>query len=219
MNDLAITTTVNEADTIVSLVSGLRSRGLDVLVVDAGSTDGTADLALAAGAHVLRMPRISIRDALLAGWEMALEDAWVSWVVQIDAGGSHMQADADRLLYVLKASGADMAIGSRFMSGSVYRGRPLRREMSKLAAAACRLRTGVCITDWTSGLRAFSRPTLSRLVQASYRATMHGWQIEVLGEALRQGLRVVEAPITYHAGRSSFGWRVALEALGTWARL
>jgi hypothetical protein len=40
-----------------------------------------------------------------------------------------------------------------------------------------------------------------------------------LGEALRQGLRVVEAPITYHAGRSSFGWRVALEALGTWARL
>lgn len=216
--ELAITTTVNEAVSIAGLVGSLRRLGLAVLVIDAGSTDNTAALAESAGALVLRVPRIPIRDALMAGWEMALRGGY-GHIVQIDAGGSHWAGDAERLLAAVHRCGCDLAVGSRFVPGAVYHGRPRRREMSRLAAAACRAKTGAYLTDWTSGFRAFRSGALRLLVGKTYRATMHGWQIEVLAQALRHDMTIGEVPITYRAGRSSFDWQVAREAFGTWARL
>lgn len=215
--ELALLTTVNEVASIAGLVGSLRLMRLDVLVVDAGSTDNTAALAESAGATVLRLPRVPIRHALLAGWEMALEGGYGP-VVQLDAGGSHYAGDARRLLYAIKG-GCDLAVGSRFTPGAVYHGRPARREMSRLAAAACRAKTGAHLTDWTSGFRAFRSGALRELVGAPYRAAMHGWQIEVLAEAVRRGMVIGEVPITYRSGRSSFNSKVAREALDTWSRL
>lgn len=216
--ELAIITTVNEAPTIARLVTDLRGLSMAVLVIDAGSTDGTVTLARAAGATVLELRRVSIRDALLIGWEMALEGGY-GHVVQLDAGGSHRPADVERLLCAVHRHNCDLAVGSRFLPGAVYHGRPRRREMSRLAAAACRAKTGAYLTDWTSGFRAFRRSALEVLARETYSAAMHGWQIEVLAHALRHGMTIGEAPITYRAGRSSFDWRVAREAVDVWRNL
>ena len=216
--ELALLTTVNEVASIAGLVGSLRLMRLDVLVVDAGSTDNTAALAESAGATVLRLPRVPIRHALLAGWEMALEGGYGP-VVQLDAGGSHRAGDVTRLLCAVHRCGCDMAVGSRFAPGAVYHGRPARREMSRLAAAACRLKMGAHLTDWTSGFRAFRSGALRELVVAPYQAAMHGWQIEVLAEAVRHEMIIGEVPITYRAGRSSFNWQVAGEAVDVWRRL
>lgn len=215
--ELALITTVNEAASIAGLVGNLRRLGLAVLVVDAGSTDSTAALAESAGATVLKLPRMPIRHALLAGWDMALVGGY-GHIVQLDAGGSHYAGDVTRLLCAVH-HGCDMAVGSRFAPGAVYHGRPRRREMSRLAAAACRLKTGAYLTDWTSGFRAFRSGALRALVGAPYRASMHGWQIEVLAQAIRHEMIIGEVPVTYRAGRSSFNWRVAREAVDVWRRL
>lgn len=218
MADLALVTTLNEAGTIYDLVLDLRALGLDVLVIDAGSADGTAGLARAAGAAVSDLPGASIRDGLLAGWRLALKVPDYRALVQIDAGGSHDPRQALDLLRALDGA-ADMVIGSRFLPGSRYLGRPWRRRLSRAAALACQAKTGARLTDWTSGYRAFSAKALLEMAAGAYRATMHGWQIEVVGRALDQGLRVVEVPISYTAGRSSFNRQIAREAGAAWIRL
>lgn len=220
----ALLTTLNEADTIGRIVADLLGLidgpGLckGVMVVDAGSTDGTQEAAAEAGAEVKLRPGYPIRDALLVGWQLvARTDA--RYLIQLDAGGSHDPREALELLKVLEDSGADIVIGSRFRLWSRYFGRPWRSAMSQAAALACNVKTGAHLTDWTSGYRVFRVDALRRLVDAPYRASMHGWQIEVIGQALALGMLVEEAPICYRAGRSSFNGRIAREALRAWVRL
>ena len=214
----AVLTTLNEADTIGRIVADLRGLGLRVLVVDAGSTDGTQETANEAGATVQARPGCSIRDGLLTGWRLVI-DSGARYLIQLDAGGSHDPREALELLAALEDTGADMVIGSRFRLNSRYFGRPWRSVASQAAALACNIKIGAHLTDWTSGYRVFRVDALRRLVDAPYRASMHGWQIEVVGQALALGMLVEEAPICYRAGRSSFNSRIAREALQAWARL
>lgn len=81
---------------------------------------------------------------------------------------------------------------------------------------ACNALQGSHVHDWTSGYRLFTADALSRLLQYKYWQKMHAWQIAVLARAHALGLTVVEVPITYRAGRSSFNRKVALEAVNTW---
>lgn len=214
----ALLTTLNEADTIGRVVSDLCGLNLRVLVVDAGEDDFTRLMASLHGATVQARPGCSIRDGLLAGWRLVI-DSGASYLVQLDAGGSHDPREALELLKVLEGTGADMVIGSRFRLNSRYFGRPWRSVMSQVAALACNVKTGARLTDWTSGYRVFRVDALRRLVDAPYRASMHGWQIEVIGQALALGMLVKEAPICYRTGRSSFNARIAREAFSAWRRL
>lgn len=216
MADFAVITTLNEEATIDALVGGLREQGLQVVVVDDCSSDDTARVALRAGAAAVvnTQTRMGIGPALMLGWQEALWQQ-ARRVVQIDAGGSHHAADARRLLACQAETGADVVVGSRFCRGAVYercaapRWRPLA---SRAAAAAASAATGTWYSDWTSGLRVFTADALRQLLAHYYTAKMHGWQIEVLARANAAGLTIVETPITYTAGRSSFNWRVAHEA-------
>jgi len=223
----ACITAKNEAETIGPLIETLVKQELFPIVVNDGSTDGTGAIALDAGAAVLwHKPSRGIGPSLLAAWAVA-NRADAEMVVQLDAGGSHDPLQARRLLAALQH--ADVVIGSRFvpggpyasglLPGGLYWGNPTRERLSRLASRMCNLITGEHIADWTSGYRAFRREALEKLLQYEYRARMHGWQIEVLGNALREGLRIAEVPISYEAGRSSFNMGVAWEALGAWLRL
>ena len=112
-----------------------------------------------------------------------------------------------------------MVVGSRFCPGAAYHGGLRRQGLSRAAALACNVRYFHALTglsDWTSGYRAFSASALRKLARLEYTATMHGWQIEVLLAARWLGLDVLEAPITYYGGRSSFNRRVAGEAFNVW---
>lgn len=214
MSDFAVITTLNEEETIGGLVGSLKAHGLQVVVVDDCSTDDTALLALQAGAVVIETAqRMGIGPALMMGWREALRRE-ATRVVQLDAGGSHDPAQAKHLIGVLQLTGADVVVGSRFMAGATYNattGR-MRPRMSRAAAVACNLATGAKFHDWTSGYRAFTADALRVLLNTYYTARMHGWQIEVLARANAAGMRIVECPIAYTAGRSSFNWRVAHEA-------
>lgn len=214
MSIVACVTTRNEKSTIIDLVHSLHQYVNRVVVVDADSSDGTAVLARAAGATVIQLPtKLAIGPSLMIAWQHALE---AERVVQIDAGGSHDPQDIPTLL----KETSDIVIGSRFTEGGRYHGgRAWRSAGSRVAAHLCSVATGVTIADWTSGFRVFDQKAIRFLARQTYQAKMHGWQIEVLGKALNQGLTVTEAPITYTAGRSSFNLSTVREVYSTWLRL
>jgi len=197
----AVITALNEAGTIAELVYQLKRQGLDVCVVNDGSTDDTGKVAQLAGAHVINhdKPR-GIGKSLVEAWRYAIIKGW-RYTVQIDAGESH---DPHELVSKIISVG-DILVGSRFMEGSAYLGGSKWRKMgSYYAAKLLNFVSYKKITDWTSGYRVFSLTALRHLVNVHYMTNMHTWQIEVLHEAYRQGLIIAEAPITYRATNSTF---------------
>jgi dolichol-phosphate mannosyltransferase len=204
---------LNEIDSIGWLVTSLVNLGYSVIVSDGGSHDGTPRAAANAGAVVLTSTeRLPISTATIKAYRYALPSGY-DRIVQIDAGNSHDPLELPSLL----SHDADVVIGSRFMPGSNYYGRRWRAWLSRIAALACNLaQSDIWLSDWTSGYRVYSRQAIEVLLDNKYQATMHGWQIETLARLGKAGLFIVEAPITYHAGQSSFNPRVVNEALRTW---
>lgn len=191
----AIITALNEADTIGWLVSRLKGRGLDVLVIDDGSTDSTGAIAAERGARVIRHHKPQgIGKSLVEGWRYALDEKWER-IIQLDAGGSHSPAD-------WRMIDGDIVIGSRFMPGSKYVGRRWRGLLSQIVSLACNWAKHTKITDWTSGYRIYNRRALEILVNTHWLSNGHTWNMEVLGEAIFHKLHIDEFPITYHAGDS-----------------
>lgn len=220
MTNIAVITTLNEQASIGLLVEELREMEMPVVVVDDASEDDTVYVARHAGATVIaHVLRTGIGPSLVEGWRRALQDK-PEHIVQLDAGGSHDPRHIAHMVYRLRW--AEIIVGSRFVSGSIYEGNIKRAALSRLATVACNLKqfhalTG--ISDWTSGYRAFRPDALRKLARIEYKATMHGWQIEVLQAALLLGMRIDDAPIRYVAGRSSFNRRIAGEAFGVWRGL
>jgi hypothetical protein len=199
----AVITALNEAGTIAELVYQLKRQGLDVCVVNDGSTDDTGHVAELAGAHVIHhaKPR-GIGKSLVEAWRYAIVKGW-RYTVQIDAGGSH-----DPLDDIHRYIGGDIVIGSRFIEGSAYLGGSKWRKMgSYYTAKLLNFASHQHITDWTSGYRVFSLTALRHLVNENYMTNMHSWQAEVLHCAIQKNLSISEAPITYRAGRSTLKWK------------
>lgn len=203
---VALVTTLNEAATIGSLVAGLREVVDRVLVVDdPRSTDNTMEVAEAFGAETLLDIEVSgIGPCLMAGLRRLAGER----VVVIDAGGSHSVAS---IPLMLKAP-VDVVIGSRFVPGAAYRGRAYRAWLSKWYSAACSVKTGVMVHDWTSGFRVYSPEAVRAVLSRPPTARMHGFQPQSLASCIGAGMTVREYPISYLAGRSSMNPQVAWEA-------
>jgi len=215
MNNVWVCITAkDEAETIGPLVEQLLAGQHNVLVVDDGSRDDTGTLARRAGALEMRHGKSEgIGPSLMEAWSYVKRRQGAERIVQLDAGGSHDPADLAGLLAVE----ADLVIGSRFVPGGQYHGRQWRAGCSRLASLVLNLsQRGPWIHDWSSGYRVFSRAAVERLLACRYTATMHGWQIEVLGRARQYGLSVAEAPISYRAGRSSLRWSTVHETILIW---
>lgn len=209
----ALVTTFNEAETIGPLVAGLREVVNRVLVVDdPASTDNTEAVAAAFGASALLDTEArGIGPCLHAGLKYLKGE----WVVVIDAGGSHSVSAIYNMLDV----DADVVIGSRFVPGAHYFGRPRRAKLSRLYSRACSRRTGHDIKDWTSGYRVYSPRAVRAILERPPKAKMHGWQPEALAACIAKGCTVAEYPISYRAGRSSMNRKIAWEALRVLGRL
>jgi glycosyltransferase involved in cell wall biosynthesis len=197
---------LNEEDTVAAVIAAVRDcLHADVLVVDDGSTDRTAPIARANGAHVLQHPfNLGVGAALRSGFRFAAERGYDA-VVQVDADGQHDPSEAARLLARLQGEGLDLVVGSRFASG--YRVGTGRRLMMRLLSREVSRRLGVRISDTTSGFRAFGPRTIARFARA-YPSAYLSDTVEALLLAGDWGLQVAEEPVVMHpraGGRPSSG--------------
>jgi glycosyltransferase involved in cell wall biosynthesis len=150
------------------LLAKHRPPDFDVLVVDDGSTDNTAEVAQACGAMCLRLPiHLGYGGALQTGYKFALRRRY-EFLVQLDADGQHDPAGIPALLAPLLAGEADLVIGNRFHEEYDYPS-PLVRDIGRrFFAILCRGLTGFALRDPTSGFKALNRKTLALLVKEGF---------------------------------------------------
>jgi glycosyltransferase involved in cell wall biosynthesis len=160
--NLAIVPAHDEAGAIGATIAALRQEapGFDVLVIDDGSTDRTAELALAAGAAVVRLPfNLGIGGAMQSGYIYA-EDHGYEVAVQVDGDGQHDPRYISALLQKLRSEpGLNMVTGSRFLErdGDGYRSSVTRRIGIRFFSRVLSLLTRQRVTDPTSGFRMTDR--------------------------------------------------------------
>lgn len=195
MRVLVVIPAWNEEASIATVVHEVRSAlpGVDVLVVDDGSTDKTVQRAREAGAVVAHLPyNLGVGGAMRLGFRYAVERDYDT-VLQIDADGQHDPAFAPQLLERIEA-GADLVIGARFAGVGEYPARgPRRWAMTVLSKSLSRL-AGTRLTDTTSGMRATSRP-LVELFARHYPMDYLGDTVETLAMAARRGFRIEQVPV------------------------
>jgi glycosyltransferase involved in cell wall biosynthesis len=187
----------NEEGSIVAVIDLVREHrpDADVLVVDDGSSDRTADLAAAAGASVVSLPfNVGVGGAMRTAFLYAHREGYGA-LVQVDADGQHDPADLDHVLNGL--SEADVVVGTRFHPQSTYFvGGPRRWAMRLLALSLSRMNKGR-ISDPTSGFRS-AGPRAIELFAVQYPADYLGDTVGSLAIAIRHGLVVHETPVTMY---------------------
>ena len=189
----------NEEGNLTGVIDELRAElpDVDVLVVDDGSTDRTAEVARELGAEVLSFgENRGLRAGIAAGYAWALERGY-SYCGRVDADGQHPAAELRRLLELVRSGACDVAVGSRFISGpgyEPYRYDPegIRRLGTGLLRRSMRVALGRPFHDATSGLYAASAkalPALSRPYESGAP------EVEAVLRLHDAGLRVAEVPV------------------------
>jgi len=157
---LIVVPAFNEEECLPATLGELAEKGagVPVVVVDDGSTDGTARAARAAGVPVLVLPvNLGVGAALQTGFRYAIERGY-DVVLQIDADGQHDPASIPDLLAPIAEGRAELVIGSRFLTAAArYRAPWARRVGISLFSGLTSLAVGRRLTDTTSGLRAYDR--------------------------------------------------------------
>ena len=214
--------TYEEKDTIGTVLDAVLAlpAHIDVLVIDDGSPDGTADIVRAhaerdARVSLLERPRKSgLASAYGVGFRRALEGGY-DLVVEMDSDLSHRPEDLPRLLEGARRS--DLVIGSRYVEGgSVSNWSRARVALSKAGNRYARLMLGLPVRDATSGFRVYRAGILERITRTPVAADGYGFQIELAYRAWREGASVGEVPITFRErehGRSKISRRIVVEAL------
>ena len=198
---------LDEQQALARLLDELpRERYARLLVVDNGSTDGTAAAARAGGAQVISEPRRGYGQACLTGLAALGGDADI--IVFMDADGSDGPAEAERLLEPILRGEADLVIGSRAL-GRAEPGSMTwpQRWGNRLSVALIWLLFGHRYTD-LGPFRAIRRESLEEL---GMRDTNFGWTAEMQVKAVLRGLRVQEVPVSYRrrVGRSKISGTVS----------
>lgn len=185
---------LNEEAVIADVVSDLRESFSHVICVDDGSHDGSAAVAGAAGAVVIRHPdNLGQGAAIQTGISFALRDPGMRYVITFDGDGQHRPSDAVGILETARSSGVDVVLGSRFLSPEVGSMPARRRLLLRGAIAFTRLTTRLKLTDAHNGLRAFNRRAATR-VQVTLNGMAHA--SEILQQIASNGLSYQEHPIT-----------------------
>ncbi len=220
---LVIVPTYNEAENIERLVEAVLAAepGVDLLIVDDNSPDGTGDIAdRFSELHpdrlgvLHRATKDGIGPAYLAGFRIGLDRGYDA-VVSMDADFSHDPADLPRLLDALRA--ADVVLGSRYVPGGDTTGWPrYRRLISRIGGWYAQRVLSVHVSDLTGGFKAYRRPVIEAILERNVRADGYGFQIETVYRALQRGFHVVEIPIVFHdrtAGASKLSRKIVFEAM------
>ncbi len=221
MKTLVVMPTYNEAKSLAATVEGLlvETEGVDVLVVDDNSQDGTAAIAdLLAINHsrvsvLHRHTKQGLGPAYIDGFRYAFANDY-EVVVEMDADGSHQASDLQTIL--LATTDADLVIGSRWIPGGSVQNWPITRVLlSKFGNLYARLMLGTHVFDMTSGFRAYQSKFLQKLIASPVASQGYSFQVELAYRATKTGF-VKEVPITFverTEGRSKMTLGIVIEAL------
>ena len=190
---------LNEEANLPAVLAELRREldDVDVLVVDDGSTDATADVARTGGAEVLSFgENRGLREGIAAGYRYAYEHAY-DFAGRVDADGQHPVNELRRLLELVRSDECDVAIGSRFASGEgyeEYRYEPSssRRFGTAILRRALRVVLGRPFHDATSGMYAVNAAAMPILAEPYESGAP---EVESLLRLRVAGLRVAEVPV------------------------
>jgi glycosyltransferase involved in cell wall biosynthesis len=212
----------NEESSLPGVLAEAREAlpEVDLLVVDDGSTDNTADVARVGGADVVSFEENrGLRAGIAEGYRQALERGY-DYCGRLDADGQHPAAELAGMLEMVRADECDVAIGSRFLpdsssNGERYKPAPERVFGTSLLRLLMRLRLGQPISDGTSGMYAVNRSALALLAD-DY--VCEAPEVEALVRITDAKLRLVEVPVHMRQrehGESSFRGKRAVKLVVT----
>ncbi|MBR6829665.1 MAG: polyprenol monophosphomannose synthase [Paludibacteraceae bacterium] len=207
MERLVIIPTYNEKENIEAIITAVMELPLEfnVLVIDDGSPDGTAAIvkSLMAGKYkdrvflIERSGKLGLGTAYIAGFKWAIEHQ-ADYIFEMDADFSHNPQDLLKLYDACANQGADLAIGSRYVTGVNVVNWPMGRVlMSYFASKYVRTVLGVNIHDTTAGFVAYKRHTLETIELDKIRFKGYAFQIEMKFTAHKCGAKIIEVPIIF----------------------
>ncbi len=193
--------TYNERENLERMVRALGEHGVNVLVVDDNSPDGTGEIAdelAASDNHIFVLHRAGkegLGAAYKAGFAWAKNKGYDA-VVEMDADGSHAPEELSKLLDALRD--ADAALAARYVPGGTVHNWPLHRLLlSRGGNIYIRMALGMPFRDATGGYRAYRMAVLDKIDVATVASQGYSFQVELAWRAYRHGFRVVEVPITF----------------------
>ena len=203
---LVIIPTYNEIENIARMLDTVMALadGFDVLVIDDNSPDGTQDAVSAIMAEypgridmLRRAGKLGLGTAYIEGFKWALAHGY-DYVIEMDADFSHNPADLTKLYHACHDDGADVAIGSRYISGVNVVNWPMGRVlMSYYASAYVRFVTRMPLRDSTAGFVCYRRKVLESIDLDNIHFKGYAFQIEMKFRAFKRKFKIVEIPIVF----------------------
>lgn len=236
-DSIVIIPTYNEKENIEAIIRKVFSLDVDfdVLIVDDGSPDGTGTIVKGLQQEFPdrlfieeRTGKLGLGTAYIHGFKWCLNKAY-TYIFEMDADFSHNPEDLPKLRQAILA-GADMSVGSRYITGVNVVNWPMSRVlMSYFASAYVRMITGMKIQDATAGFVCYHRRVLEKIELDKIRFVGYAFQIEMKFTTIQYGFKVVEVPIIFTdrtAGTSKMSPRIFREAffgviqmkIGSWFR-
>ena len=239
MSNLVIIPTYNEKENIEAIITAVMELPIEyhVLVIDDGSPDGTANIVknlmvnkYVGKLHIVeRAGKLGLGTAYIAGFKWAIEHKY-DYIFEMDADFSHNPQDLLKLYDACANQGADVAIGSRYVSGVNVVNWPMGRVlMSYFASKYVRVVLGMKIHDTTAGFVCYRREVLETIELDKIRFKGYAFQIEMKFTAYKCGFKIQEVPIIFVnrvLGTSKMSGGIFSEALlgvvrlriGSWTR-
>jgi len=226
---LVIIPTYNEKENVEKIITKVMSlpNNFDVLIVDDGSPDGTANIVKELQKKYInrlhieeRKGKLGLGTAYIHGFKYALRNGY-DYIFEMDADFSHNPDDLSRLYDACAKEGADFAIGSRYTKGGKVSNWPLNRIlMSYFASVYVRMILFISIKDTTAGFKCYTRKVLETLDLDNIQFVGYAFQIEMKYKALKAGFKAKEVPITFvdrKEGYSKMSSGIFKEAfIGVW---
>ncbi|QCR23053.1 polyprenol monophosphomannose synthase [Pontibacter sp. SGAir0037] len=205
-DSLVIIPTYNERDNIEAMVRKVMSLShpFELLIIDDGSPDGTADMVRSLQQEYLgrlhleeRKGKLGLGTAYIHGFKYALREGY-EYIFEMDCDFSHNPEDLIKLYIACAEGGYDVAIGSRYIQGVNVVNWPMSRVlMSYFASHYVRLITGMPIADTTAGFKCYRRIVLETIQLNKIRFVGYAFQIEMKFLAYKYGFKIKEVPIIF----------------------
>lgn len=204
---IVIIPTYNEKENIEKIIRAVMGleKAFNILVIDDGSPDGTANIVKGLMTDefkdrlfiIERSGKLGLGTAYIAGFKWALEHGY-DYIFEMDADFSHDPNDLPRLFAACHDEGADVAIGSRYVSGVNVVNWPIGRVlMSYFASKYVRLVTGFSVHDTTAGFKCYKRRVLETIPLDKIRFKGYAFQIEMKFTAYKIGFKIKEVPVIF----------------------